>query len=122
MAATTLKTRKFSRLTDEQVIWLFALAHYRLAWRGELAFVENRGGRRLQVLADKGGYRFTRLYDGRWRRAMPLHVLVWLLEHRRAVPDNCQVHHRRGLGHERICDLELLTARNHRRAHEDPWD
>ena len=60
---------------------------------------------------------YVRRYDAQHGRSRMEHVIVWE-RHNGAVPDGYQVHHRNGAKDDnRIENLELLTALEHKRFH-----
>lgn len=107
--------RRYQKISDDEIIALFAAGVFRLGEDGETVFGKN--GAPLLISICWKGYSFVRLYHAGARRCIALHKLLWMLANGRPVPDGCELHHRKTKRHNRPEDIGLLTIADHDALH-----
>jgi hypothetical protein len=111
-------------LNQRQVLELFESGAYVLepvapdelenggGWR-----ILNRRRQTVQQFTCHRGYLWVRLYQGRARRAVAIHRIVWMVHHQRTIPRGRVIHHAGCKRLNRIDELVLVTRGQHKKIH-----
>jgi len=93
---TSSKRRKFSTLTDSQLIKILNSGKYLVDPANGL--VTKAGGEPLCTIRGKlnkeGQHLFVCIYDGKCRKRVGVHRLIWLYVTQEPIPPKYEIHHR----------------------------
>lgn len=100
-------------LSDQFILYLFQIGHYRAVG----STILNRKGKALRRYKDdhyrKTPYLFVEIHYRGARKKIALHKLLWMVHHNQTVPPGCELHHTHSKEHVEPEFIKLLTVEEH---------
>ncbi len=111
--------RKYKPATDQIVLDRLADGTLKVDTKEAVAFVRKRPDQEWRQLrtyssGPREKYERVRLYRNGARKSIQLHRLVWVAANRLAVPEGCEIHHRRARWRNGIDHIECVSVVRHK--------